>query len=102
MSEQPAAGPPCDLCKEETAVMSVMNLADYSTLYIGPACVVTFYRAALAELEPAPAPPAPEPAPPGPELPEAAPPGGPGHEQPARPVRAAETRSGPRKPRAVS
>lgn len=49
MTEQPS-GPPCDMCKAEPALMSVMNLSDYSTLYVGGACLVPFHVSALQEL----------------------------------------------------
>lgn len=37
-------GPPCDLCKEEPAVMSVMNLIDHEQLLIGPACLLPYFK----------------------------------------------------------
>lgn len=46
----PPAGPPCDLCGEELPVMSVMNLADYSTVQIGPGCLPTFLAGLQASL----------------------------------------------------
>lgn len=65
----PPAGPPCDLCGGEQPVMSVMNLADYSTIQVGPGCLPVFLEGLLASLrgpetpqEPPAAPDVPEPA----------------------------------------
>jgi hypothetical protein len=44
------AGPQCDLCGEEAAVESVMNLADYSQIVIGPACLPAFHEGMAAQL----------------------------------------------------
>lgn len=75
MTEQPA-GPPCDMCQDEPAVMSVMNLADYSTLTVGAACLVAFHMSAIQQLtglEPDTTPPAEAAADPAPAAPQDAP-----------------------------
>lgn len=46
----PPAGPPCDLCRDEQPIMSVMNLADYSTVQVGSACLVEFLIGLLAQI----------------------------------------------------
>lgn len=47
-------GPPCDLCKEEPAVMSVMNLADHEQLLVGPACLLPYFQGMVGMLSGAP------------------------------------------------
>ena len=46
----PPAGPPCDLCGNEPPIMSVMNLADYSTVQVGPGCLPEFLAGLLASV----------------------------------------------------
>lgn len=43
-------GPPCDLCREEPAVMSVMNLADHEQLLVGPACLLPYFQGMVGAL----------------------------------------------------
>lgn len=43
-------GPPCDMCKEEPAVMSVMNLADHEQLLIGSACLLPWCQGMVGML----------------------------------------------------
>lgn len=63
----PPAGPMCDLCVAEQVVMSVMNLADYSTVQIGPGCLPEFLMGILASIG---VPVTPAEAPAGPDVPE--------------------------------
>src|SRR5260370_12122204 len=97
MSETPAAGPPCDICQDEPAVMSEMTLADYSTVYVGLRCIGAFYTEMAANLrEPPQGGPA-EPLPPAPPPPAPAPPGAAaGDGQAAHPA-GAEAAPGPRR-----
>ena len=105
MSEQPS-GPLCDMCRAEPALMSVMNLADYETLYVGAACLVPFHVSALQELtgmEPDLTPPgeaaADSPAQPSQDAPEA-PPAAPADADTPAPPEAAEAPPAPRRRKA--
>lgn len=43
-------GPPCDICKDEPAVMSVMNLADHEQLLVGPNCLLPYFQGMVGML----------------------------------------------------
>jgi hypothetical protein len=51
MGETPAAGPVCDICQAEPAVMSEMNLDDYSQVVVGLGCLGGFYAEMAANLK---------------------------------------------------
>jgi len=52
MTEIPTApGPPCDLCGEEPAILSLMNFADYSQIKVGAACASTFLRGVAGQID---------------------------------------------------
>lgn len=42
---------PCDLCGSEDAILSVMMLADYQQMRVGPLCAPKFLRGTADELE---------------------------------------------------
>lgn len=44
------AGPPCDICREEPAVMSVMNLADHEQLLVGASCLLPYFQGMVGML----------------------------------------------------
>lgn len=58
---QPADAPPCDVCQEEPAYVSVMMLATWENMRIGLSCIPEFFRKIAADV--AAAVPAPEPPP---------------------------------------
>ena len=51
MSTPQAAGPPCDICGAEESIMSVMSLADYSQMKLGPGCAPGFFRQVADDME---------------------------------------------------
>lgn len=46
-----AAGPPCDTCGQAEAIMSLMNLADYSQVKLCPACAPAVLRGIADDME---------------------------------------------------
>lgn len=50
MSEPIMTGPPCDVCQAEPALMSLMNLADYSQVKLGANCAPTFLTKIAADM----------------------------------------------------